>query len=637
MKVLIPIGGTGERFSKDGYKNPKPLINVLGKPMICWVIESLKLTKEDQLIIVHRDELNHYNFKELLQNSYPQHNIKFVELSFNTRGAAETVLHGLKQIESTDLEQPIMLCDCDTFYEDDVVSDYKNEGGNCIFYFNDTGDKPIFSYITFDDGKVTSIKEKEKISDNANTGLYCFRTTSLLKQYCEILLDSPTDSKELYISEIYRKMLENNETITAIKVDKFHCIGTPFQLQLFATNNIKLGEKQRFCFDFDNTLVTFPKVKNDYSTVEPLQNMINFAKFLKSQGHTIIIHTARRMKTHKGNVGSVIADIGPVTLETIKKFGIPCDELYFGKPYADFYIDDKAVNPFQDHEKEMGFYNNNIEAREFNSVKITDTKVIKTSSSETFQGELYWYRYIPIVLRDLFPSYYIEENSNTLTLEKINGITLSQILVNGDFKDTHLELLLSAMERIHSKEFITESLEKLRIYQTFPNKFVYENYHTKLVNRFDAEYYKQFQNSDIVYSILLDFLRNYEIKSRAEVRIIHGDPVFTNIFIEPNKNIKFIDMRGMQGKHKTIYGDMFYDYAKIYQSLVGYDFVLHGKKLNSDYLEPLKEQFKNYIENKYDAVRFQEIRMITKSLLFTLLPLHKNNKCQDYYDLMHRV
>jgi hypothetical protein len=57
-------------------------------------------------------------------------------------------------------------------------------------------------------------------------------------------------------------------------------------------------KKLRFCFDLDNTLVTFPKIPNDYTTVEPIQNTINYLKYLKTFGHTIIIYTARRMKTH---------------------------------------------------------------------------------------------------------------------------------------------------------------------------------------------------------------------------------------------------------------------------------------------------------------------------------------------------
>ena len=45
-------------------------------------------------------------------------------------------------------------------------------------------------------------------------------------------------------------------------------------------------------------------------------------KYLKSFGHTIIIYTARRMKTHKGNTGKLMADIGKITFNTLEKFKI---------------------------------------------------------------------------------------------------------------------------------------------------------------------------------------------------------------------------------------------------------------------------------------------------------------------------
>lgn len=43
MNILIPAAGTGRRFAEDGYRGPKPLIPVLGEPMISHVIRSLHL------------------------------------------------------------------------------------------------------------------------------------------------------------------------------------------------------------------------------------------------------------------------------------------------------------------------------------------------------------------------------------------------------------------------------------------------------------------------------------------------------------------------------------------------------------------------------------------------------------------
>jgi len=63
---------------------------------------------------------------------------------------------------------------------------------------------------------------------------------------------------------------------------------------------------------------------------------------LKNSGHYIILNTARHMKTTEANVGAVIARQGKILLDWLELHSIPFDELLFGKPYADIYIDDNA-------------------------------------------------------------------------------------------------------------------------------------------------------------------------------------------------------------------------------------------------------------------------------------------------------
>lgn len=112
----------------------------------------------------------------------------------------------------------------------------------------------------------------------------------------------------------------------------------------------------RFCFDLDGTLVSSPKMKGDYSTVSPIEKNIRICQHLKSLGHYIIIYTARKMRTNNGNIGKCIADIGEITINTLKNFNIPYDELIFGKPCADFYIDDLAINANEDLAEKLEFY-----------------------------------------------------------------------------------------------------------------------------------------------------------------------------------------------------------------------------------------------------------------------------------------
>jgi hypothetical protein len=96
-------------------------------------------------------------------------------------------------------------------------------------------------------------------------------------------------------------------------------------------------------------------------------------------------------------------------------------------------------------------------------------------------------------------------------------------------------------------------------------------------------------------------------------------------------------MRGNLDGYLTIYGDIMYDYGKIYQSLIGYDEILLNKTISNNYKNKMINIFKKFININYDENSFDIIKMITKSLLFTLIPLHDNDKCFKYYDLINDV
>ena len=98
----------------------------------------------------------------------------------------------------------------------------------------------------------------------------------------------------------------------------------------------------RICIDLDGVICQLRKADETYEILKPVAGSIEKIKKLKSQGHYIIIYTARRMKTHNANTAKVIADIGKITLDWLAKHEIPYDEIMFGKPWADIYIDDNA-------------------------------------------------------------------------------------------------------------------------------------------------------------------------------------------------------------------------------------------------------------------------------------------------------
>lgn len=98
----------------------------------------------------------------------------------------------------------------------------------------------------------------------------------------------------------------------------------------------------RICIDLDGVIAELKKEGETYYDVKPVDGAIEKIKKLKENGHYIIIYTARHMKTCNGNVAKVLAEVGQITLEWLNKYEIPYDEIVFGKPWADIYIDDNG-------------------------------------------------------------------------------------------------------------------------------------------------------------------------------------------------------------------------------------------------------------------------------------------------------
>lgn len=89
----------------------------------------------------------------------------------------------------------------------------------------------------------------------------------------------------------------------------------------------------KFCIDIDNTICRTKREK--YETAEPIIERIKTINKLYEEGHTIIILTARGSETGK--------DWKELTKTQLSDWGVKHHRLVFGKPAADFYVDDKNL------------------------------------------------------------------------------------------------------------------------------------------------------------------------------------------------------------------------------------------------------------------------------------------------------
>jgi HAD superfamily hydrolase (TIGR01509 family) len=263
MNIIIPIGGIGKRFKEGGYNVPKPLIEVFYKSILEHVIDSLELQKEDTLFVIYHYSLDEYDFNNKLSKKYPD--MKLINMSTRTDGAAETVLYGIEYIIQNKLStyKKTVLLDCDTIYNIDILSIIRNMNSNGTIYFEDRESKPIYSYININQNQnnIIDIREKEKISNYANTGAYFFNDITELYEGCKYIIKNNIRFKnEFYISCVIKRMMDCNNEFNGVKIDKknYQSLGTPTDVDNFKTNQLS------FLFDLDGTLV---KTDNIYYKV----------------------------------------------------------------------------------------------------------------------------------------------------------------------------------------------------------------------------------------------------------------------------------------------------------------------------------------------------------------------------------
>jgi capsule biosynthesis phosphatase len=99
----------------------------------------------------------------------------------------------------------------------------------------------------------------------------------------------------------------------------------------------------RICVDLDGVICKLKLPGQTYAELEPVEGAVEKMRALRAAGHSVIIFTARHMKTCGGNAALALARQGSVTFEWLARHGVPYDEIFFGKPHADVYIDDNAL------------------------------------------------------------------------------------------------------------------------------------------------------------------------------------------------------------------------------------------------------------------------------------------------------
>lgn len=233
MIVIMPMAGRGKRFADKGFDIPKPLIKVNGKPMFLWALKSLNNINYSKIIFVAlKEHEENYGLRKLIEENLDSE-FELILLDDVTEGQLITVIKAEKFL---DTDEDIMICASDSYIKSEIQNDiakYKDEASGIISVINLPGTHWSFAK-TNTDGWVEQVAEKDRISDNASTGIYYFSNAKEFKKYADGIVNNKETTKgEYYVIPVYQKMINDGKKIAISVAEEMWDMGTPESKQNF--------------------------------------------------------------------------------------------------------------------------------------------------------------------------------------------------------------------------------------------------------------------------------------------------------------------------------------------------------------------------------------------------------------------
>ena len=224
----------------------------------------------------------------------------------------------------------------------------------------------------------------------------------------------------------------------------------------------------------------------------------------------------------------------------------------------------------------------NIKCRPFNRTFIDGDVFIKEpiddQGRKLAKRECTWYQKAEKMNIDILPKIY---EMNPLKMEYINGKNIYECDLEYNQKRQILEKLVKALHSLHNVDSISAdffSLKEAYFYKTMERL---EKIEDLVPFAREKEILINGKKCRNVYYYKRELEKKLEQLTCERFYFIHGDCTFSNLMLRENGMPVLIDPRGYFG-YTELYGDIRYDWAKLYYSIVGnYDrFNLKEFRLN---------------------------------------------------------
>lgn len=235
MHIIIPMSGLGSRFIQAGYKDPKPLIMIDGKPIIEHVCDLFP--GEAKITFICREEhLLTTSMRETLTRIRPT--AKIVSIKPHRLGPVFAVSQLFNEIDDEE-EVIVNYCDFGAYWNyadflhhtrsrnaDGAIPAYKHFHPHMLGTTN-------YAFMRDENQWMQVIQEKKPFTDNrleeyASSGTYYFKHGRYVKKYFQQLMDQKLDlNGEYYVSMIYNLLRQDNLNVSIYEIQHMLQWGTP--------------------------------------------------------------------------------------------------------------------------------------------------------------------------------------------------------------------------------------------------------------------------------------------------------------------------------------------------------------------------------------------------------------------------
>ncbi len=257
MKVVIPVAGAGTRLRPHTYTQPKPLMPVAGKPIICFIIDKLVEAGLDDFVFVigYLGE----KIRDFIEATYPNLQTEFVYQE-HREGSGHAIWTAREVIED---EDEIFIAFGDTIFEIDLQQ-MLNMPGSCIGVKKVTDPREFGVAECTENGQVTRMVEKPRIpkSNLAIVGLYKItQVPALLRAIDYLVANDQRTMSEIQLTDALQYMIERGAQFNAIPVSNWFDCG---RKEVLLETNAMLLSQSGYASDafnlpeFDNTIFIHP-------------------------------------------------------------------------------------------------------------------------------------------------------------------------------------------------------------------------------------------------------------------------------------------------------------------------------------------------------------------------------------------